>query len=44
MSLRFTLFDVAKRFVDTVVKEMQWSIAKAATAAVRGLARLAKRA
>ena len=34
MSLRFALSDVAKRFVDAIVTEMQRPIAKAATAAI----------
>lgn len=43
MSLRFALSDVAKRFVDTIVKETQRPIAKAATAAVREAGEIAKR-
>jgi hypothetical protein len=43
MNLRFTLSDVAKGFVDTIVKEMQRPIAKAATAAIREADDIAKR-
>jgi hypothetical protein len=43
MSFRFTLSDVAKGFVDTIVREMQRPIAKAATAAVRDAGDIAKR-
>ncbi len=43
MSLRFTLSNVAKGFVDTLVKEIQRPIARAATAAVRGAGEIAKR-
>jgi hypothetical protein len=43
MSLRFALSDVAKGFVDAIVKEMQRPIAKAATAAVREAGEIAKR-
>jgi hypothetical protein len=32
MTFRFTLSDIAKRFVDTIAKEMHRPIAKAATA------------
>jgi hypothetical protein len=43
MTLRFTLSDVAKGFVDTIVQEMQRPIAKAATAAIREAGDIAKR-
>src|SRR5436853_1031050 len=43
MSLRFAISDIAKRFVDTVVKEVQRPIAKAATAAIREAGEIAKR-
>jgi hypothetical protein len=43
MGLRFALSDVAKSFVDTIVKELQRPIAKAATAAVREAGEIAKR-
>jgi hypothetical protein len=43
MNLRFALSDVAHGFVDTIVKEMQRPIAKAATAAVREAGDIAKR-
>jgi hypothetical protein len=43
MSLRFALSNAAKGFVDTIVKEMQRPIAKAATAAVREAGEIAKR-
>src|SRR5947207_10708332 len=43
MSLRFAFSDVAKAFVDTIVKEMQRPIAKAATAAIREAGEIAKR-
>jgi hypothetical protein len=42
MALRFTLSDVAKGFVDTIVKEIQRPIAKAATAAIREAGDIAK--
>jgi hypothetical protein len=42
MSLRFALSDVAKGFVDTVTREIQRPIAKAATAAVRDAGEIAK--
>ncbi len=35
MALRFAFSDVANGFVDTIVREMQRPIAKAATAAIR---------
>ena len=41
--LRFSLTDVAKGFVDTIVREMQRPIAKAATAAMRDAGDIAKR-
>src|SRR3954471_24126259 len=43
MGLGFAISDVAKRFVDTIVKELQGPIAKAATAAVREAGEMAKR-
>jgi hypothetical protein len=43
MTLRFALSDVAKSFVETIVKEMQRPIAKAATAAIREAGDIAKR-
>ena len=43
MSLRFAISDVAKGFLDTVVKEIQRPIAKAATAAIREAGEIAKR-
>jgi uncharacterized protein DUF6441 len=43
MSLRFALSDIAKGFVDTVTKEIQRPIAKAATAAIREAGEIAKR-
>lgn len=43
MSLRFAISDVARGFVDAIVKEMQRPIAKAATAAVREAGDIAKR-
>jgi uncharacterized protein DUF6441 len=43
MGLRFAISDVAKRFVDTIVKELQRPIAKAATAAIREAGEIAKR-
>ena len=43
MTLRFTLSDVAKGFVDTIVREMQRPIAKAATAAIGEAGDIAKR-
>src|SRR3954470_15419731 len=43
MSVRFTLSDVAQGFVETIVKEIQRPIAKAATAAVREAGDIAKR-
>jgi hypothetical protein len=43
MNLRFAISDVAKGFVDTIVKEIQRPIAKAATAAVREAGEVAKR-
>lgn len=43
MSLRFSFSDVARGFVETIVKEMERPIAKAATAAVREAGEIAKR-
>jgi Family of unknown function (DUF6441) len=43
VDVRFTLSDVAKSFVDTIVKELQRPIAKAATAAIREVGEIAKR-
>jgi hypothetical protein len=43
MTLRFTLSDIAKRFVDTITREIQRPIAKAATAAIREAGEIAKR-
>ena len=43
MSLRFALSDIAKGFLDTVTKEIQRPIAKAATAAIREAGEIAKR-
>src|SRR5207253_846581 len=43
MHLRLILSDVAAGFVDTIVKELQRPIAKAATAAVREAGEIAKR-
>ena len=43
MSLRFAFSDVAKGFVDTIVKEIQRPIAKAATATIREVGEIAKR-
>jgi hypothetical protein len=43
MTLRFTLSDVARGFVDTIVRELQRPIAKAATAAIREAGEIAKR-
>jgi hypothetical protein len=43
MSLRFALSDVVKGFVDTIVREIQRPIAKAATAAIRDAGDIAKR-
>src|SRR5262245_61158321 len=42
MSVRFALSDVAKGFVDTITREVQRPIAKAATAAVREAGEIAK--
>src|SRR4051812_27090966 len=43
MSLRFAFSEVARGFVDAIVKEMQRPIAKAATAAIHEAGELAKR-
>jgi hypothetical protein len=43
MNLRFALSDVAKHFVDAIVKEMRRPIARAATAAIREAGEIAKR-
>lgn len=43
MPLRFSLSDVAKGFVNTIVKELQRPIARAATAAVREAGDIANR-
>src|SRR5436305_14376041 len=43
MSLRFAISDIAKGFLDTVTKEIQRPIAKAATAAIREAGEIAKR-
>lgn len=43
MSVRFLLSDVAKSFAETIFKEFQTPLAKAATAAVREAGELAKR-
>src|SRR3954462_8054815 len=43
MSLRFALSDIAKGFLDTITKEIQRPIAKAATAAIRDAGEIAKR-
>src|SRR6476646_11057850 len=43
MSLRFAVSEIAKGFLDTVTKEIQRPIAKAATAAVREAGEIAKR-
>jgi Family of unknown function (DUF6441) len=43
MSLRFALSDIAKGFLDTITKEIQRPIAKAATAAIREAGEIAKR-
>lgn len=42
MSLHISLAGLTKGFVDTIVKEMQRPIAKAATAAVREAGEIAK--
>src|SRR3954453_19221142 len=43
MSFRFSLSDVAKGFVETVTREIERPLAKAATAAVREAGEIAKR-
>ena len=43
MTLRFAVSDVARGFVDTIVKEIQRPIAKAATATIREVGEIAKR-
>src|SRR5437868_12920194 len=43
MGLGFAISDVPKRFVDTIAKELQRPIAKAATAAIREAGDIAKR-
>jgi hypothetical protein len=43
MTLRFTSFELAKGFVESILEEMQRPIAKAATAAVRKTGEIAKR-
>jgi Family of unknown function (DUF6441) len=43
MNLRFAYSDVARGFVDTIVREPQRPIAKAATAAIREAVEIAKR-
>lgn len=43
MSLRFAFSDVARGFVDVIVKEIQRPIAKAATATIREVGEIAKR-
>jgi len=43
MGLRFSVSDIAKGFVDAIVKEMQRPIAKAATATIREAGKIAKR-
>ena len=43
MSLRFRLSDVAKGFIDTIAREIEKPIARAATAAMRDTGEIAKR-